>query len=169
MFLLRKFFFSFMLIIISLDLPLNIAPKKDFNRIDIDIIEANKSDYIGHLTINKLNLNVGFYSKDNPLNNVDYGIEVLKPSIMPNNDDYILFLASHSGDSKISYFKNLYELRNNDEVILDYQNKEYKYKVINKYVIEKKGFMSIKQLPKNSLILITCIKGTNNQLVIVCK
>lgn len=169
MFLLRKLFFSFMLIIISLDLPLNIAPKKDFNKLDIDITEANKSDYIGHLIINKLNLNVGFYSKDNPLNNVDYGIEVLKPSIMPNNDDYILFLASHSGDSSISYFKNLYELRNDDDVIINYQNKEYKYKVVNKYVIEKKGFMSIKRLPKNSLILITCIKGTNNQLVIVCK
>ena len=169
MFLLRRFFFSFMLIIISLDLPLNIAPKKDFNKLDIDITEANKSDYIGHLTINKLNLDVGFYSKDNPLNNVDYGIEVLKPSIMPNNDDYILFLASHSGDSNISYFKKLYELRNDDDVIINYQNKEYKYKVINKYVIEKKGFMSIKRLPKNSLILITCIKGTNNQLVIVCK
>jgi sortase A len=158
-----------MLIIISFDLPLNIAPKKDFNKLDIDIIEANKSDYIGHLTINKIDLDVGFYSKDNPLNNVDYGIEVLKPSIMPNNDDYILFLASHSGDSNISYFKNLYELRNDDDVIINYQNKEYKYKVVNKYVIEKKGFMSIKRLPKNSLILITCIKGTNNQLVIVCK
>jgi len=169
MFLLRRFFFSFMLIIISLDLPININPKKDFNKIDIDIIEANKSNYIGRLLIDKIDLDVGFYSKDNPLNNVDYGIEVLKPSIMPNHDDHILFLASHSGDSSISYFKNLYELRNDDDVIINYQNKEYKYKVVNKYVIEKKGFMSIKRLPKNSLILITCIKGTNNQLVIVCK
>ena len=169
MYLLRKFLFSFIFIVLSFDMPINMTSKKDFNVIDTNIVEAYKSGYNGHLIIDKLGLNIGFYNKDNPLNNISHGIEVLSPSIMPNNKDSILFLASHSGDSNISHFKNLYELKKGDDIIIEYNNQEYKYKVKNKYVIEKQGFMSIKLFPRNSVILITCIKGTNNQLVVVCK
>ena len=171
MYFLRRLLFSFILIISTLNLiPYKLNKKNNsYNKLDINLVEAYRSNYIGNLIINKIDLNEGYYDINNPLNNVDYGLEVLKPSIMPDKSNSIVFIASHSGDSKISYFKNLYELRNDDEIILTYKDKDYLYKVIKKEVIAKNGLLNIKSFPTNSLILITCIKGTNNQLVITCK
>jgi len=169
MYLLRRFLYSIMLILTSFNLmPYNIIKKNNIDKIDIKMIEAYKDNYVGHLIINKLNLHEGFYNINNPLNNIDYGLQVLSPSIMPNKANSIVFIASHSGDSKISYFKYLYELKNDDLVILNYKDKDYYYKVIKKEIIEKNGVLDIKSFPSNSLILITCVKGTNNQLVITC-
>ena len=170
MYLLKRFFYSIMLIISTLNLmPYKTIKNHSFSEIDIKMMEANKGNYIGHLIINKLNFNEGFYNINNPLNNIDYGLEVLSPSIMPDKENSMVFIASHSGDSNISHFKYLYELKNNDEVLLNYKDKNYYYKVIKKEIIEKNGVLDIKSFPINSLILITCVKGTNNQLVITCK
>ena len=113
MYLLRRFFFSFILIITTFNLmPFKTINKKlGFKELNVDIEEAYSDNYVGRLIIDKINLNEGFYNLYNPLNNVDYGLEVLTPSIMPNNKNSIVFIASHSGNSEISYFKNLNELK----------------------------------------------------------
>ena len=77
-------------------------------------------------------------------------------------------LLAHSGNSNISFFKNLDKLKLNDAVYLDYNGKTYEYKLINIYDIEKTGKAIIKKNTKNSTItLITCRSNTNNQIVLI--
>lgn len=133
------------------------------------ISEATNDNYYGRIYIDKINLNEYFYSINDSRNKVDKGIEVLKPSIMPNEDNSRLFLASHSGNSDISYFKNIDKLNINDEVIIYFNNKCYKYNVIDKYEIIKNGTLNIKEIEDNTVVLITCVRDTNRQLVIIGK
>ena len=140
----------------------------------IDVIsykveEANANSYYGRIYIDKIHLNEYFYSVNDMRNNVDKGIEILKPSIMPDKDNSKLFLASHSGNSNISHFKNIDKLNYNDEIIIYFQNNCYRYKVIDKYEIIKNGTLNIKEIEDNTLILITCVRDTNRQLVIISK
>ena len=89
---------------------------------------------------------------------------------MPNIDKGNLILASHSGNSKISYFKNLNKLKINDDVIIYYQGNDYIYKVKNIYEIEKTGkAIILKNNEKKTLTLITCKHNTNKQIVIICE
>ena len=133
------------------------------------IEEVKTDNYYGRILIDKIGLNEYFYNINDKRNNVDKGIEVLRPSIMPDKENSKLFLASHSGNSKISYFKNINKLEYNDEIIINYLNNCYRYKVIDKYEIIKNGTLNIKEIEDNTLILITCVRDTNRQLVIIAK
>jgi LPXTG-site transpeptidase (sortase) family protein len=91
---------------------------------------------------------------------------VLEGSKMPNT----LFLAAHSGNSVISYFKKLDKLVIDDEVIIHYQNKKYYYQVSDIYEVEKTGFIDInKNIHENILVLTTCSKDDTKQLVVKAK
>ena len=150
--------------------PSKIIKKNNvLSTISYKIKEASNDNYYGRIEINKIGLNEYFYNTNDSRNNVDKGIEVLKPSIMPDKDNSKLFLASHSGNSNISYFKNIDKLELNDEVIIHLNNKCYKYKVIDKYEIIKTGTLDIREIDDNSLVLITCVRDTNRQLIIICK
>ncbi len=139
------------------------------DEISYKIDEAKSNSYYGRIVINKINLNEYFYSINDIRNNVDKGIEILKPSIMPDKENSKLFLASHSGNSNISYFKNINKLEYNDEILIYFQNNCYKYKVIDKYEIIKNGTLNIKEIEDNTVVLITCVRDTNRQLVIIGK
>ncbi len=129
-----------------------------------------KYQYIAVLKIPKINLEKGLVDINSKYNNVKYNIEIIKGSSMPNIDKGNLILASHSGNSKISYFKNLNKLKINDDVIIKYQGNDYIYKVKNIYEIEKTGKASIlKNNEKKTLTLITCKHNTNKQIVIICE
>ena len=137
--------------------------------ISYKVEEASSNNYYGRIFIDKIHLNEYFFSVNDKRNNVDKGIEILKPSIMPDRDNSKLFLASHSGNSNISHFKNIHKLEYNDEIIIYFNNNCYKYKVIDKYEITKNGTLNIKEIEDNTLILITCVKDTDRQLVIISK
>ena len=63
-------------------------------------------NYIGYLKIPKIELNRGFYNITSTLNNVNKNIYVHPASTFPNDTSgNNLILASHSGSSSISYFK----------------------------------------------------------------
>ena len=79
-------------------------------------------------------------------------------------------VAGHSGNGRISYFRNLNKLTQDDEVSIFYQGKEYKYKVVNMYDIEKTGTANIiRNKEKTTLTLITCRHNTNKQIVVICE
>lgn len=139
------------------------------DKISYKIEEANTNNYYGRIYIDKINLNEYFYSVNDIRNNVDKGIEILKPSIMPDKDNSKLFLASHSGNSSVSHFKNIDRLKYGDEIIIYFNNNCYRYRVIDKYEIIKSGTLNIKEIDNNTLILITCVRDTNRQLVIISK
>lgn len=111
----------------------------------------NKADvihYIALLYIPKINLKQGLVSQSSPLNNVDSNIEILSPSKMPNEKNSTLVLASHSGNSKVSYFDKIDELTYGDLIYIYYQKKKYTYKITTFYEEPKQGFISIKYYNK---------------------
>ena len=82
-----------------------------------------------------------------------------------------LILASHSGTSSISFFKNLYKLELNDDVYVNYNNKDYHYKVTDIYTDIKDGDIGIRRNKnKTTLTLITCTKNDKTtQTVYICE
>lgn len=118
-------------------------------------------DYIGFLEIDKINLKVGLVSKESKYNNVNKNVEILKPSNYPNVVNGNFILASHSGTSKISYFKHLYKLVLNDAAVVYYKDYIYQYKIVDIYDVPKTGSLEVRRNPEKTVMtLITCTKGS---------
>ena len=127
-----------------------------------------RTSYIAVIKIPKINLEKGLYKVGSNFNNVNKNIEILKDSDMPNIDKGNFILAGHSGSARISYFKNLYKLEIGDEVKVYYDQKEYKYKITNIYLIDKTGEALIKRdTNKTTITLITCKSKSDNQYVFI--
>lgn len=148
--------------------------EKQVDEINVNTtINVNKNifyleKYLGVLEIKKINLYRGFYKLDSYLNNINKNILLVKESDMPDVRNGNIILASHSGNSNISFFKHLNKLSENDIATIYYDNKRYDYKLINVYEVLKNGKVFIKKNSDiNTLTLITCKQGTNKQLVFI--
>lgn len=130
--------------------------------------EVKEENYIGILEIPKINLKKGLVDKNSSSNNVDKNIYTLKETTLPDEQlNSHIILAAHSGNSYISYFKNLKKLDMKDKVYFYYKNVKYIYEISNKYEIDKTGTTELKITNKSDITLITCISGTNKQVVYV--
>ena len=130
--------------------------------------EIKKINYIAVLKINKINLVRGLVDESSYLNNVKYNVQIIKGSNMPDVVGGNLVLAAHSGNARVSYFRNLYKLEIGDEATIDYNDKTYRYKVVNIYDVNKNGKVEIKRdLSKTTLTLITCRHNTERQIVTI--
>lgn len=130
--------------------------------------EVKEENYIGILEILKINLKKGLVDKNSSSNNVDKNIYTLKETTLPDEQlNSHIILAAHSGNSYISYFKNLKKLDMKDKVYFYYKNVKYIYEISNKYEIDKTGTTELKITNKSDITLITCISGTNKQVVYV--
>lgn len=130
-----------------------------------EVHEEIKINYVAILEIPKINLKKGLVDKNSYLNNVNRNIYTLKETIYPNDDISHIVLAGHSGNSSVSFFKNLYRLRNNDQIYFYYNNIKYIYQINNYYEIEKTGKMNLNLSEKSDITIITCKSGTNKQYV----
>ena len=127
-------------------------------------------NYIAVIKIPKIGLEKGLASKGSYWNNVNRNIEILSESDMPDVENGNVILAGHSGNSGVSYFRKLNKLQNDDTVSIVYNGKEYKYKMVNSYEIEKNGYAHIvRNTEKSTLTLITCKHNTNKQIVVICE
>ena len=137
------------------------------------VVEKNEEkkveiNYIAVIKIPKIGLEKGLASKDSYYNNVNRNIQILSESDMPDVDKGNVILAGHSGNSSVSYFKKLNKLKNNDEAIISYKGKDYVYRLVNSYEIEKNGYAHIlRNAEKTTLTLITCKHNTNKQYVFI--
>ncbi len=144
----------------------------DFSiNVNVNYLEENEDEtkketnnytpnYIGFLEIDKIYLKQGLLPINNYYNNINYNIEILKVSDFPDVINGNFILASHSGNSSISYFKNLYKLELGDIAKVYYQSKTYKYQVVNIYKEDKDGSVGIyRDSNKTTLTLITCSKN----------
>ena len=132
--------------------------------------EQKKINYIAILKIPKINLERGLVDPNSYLNNVNYNLEIVKGSDMPDVNNGNMIIAGHSGTARISYFRNLNRLDIDDFIIIDYNFNSYKYKVVDIYDIEKTGYAEIsKEKNTTTLTLITCRHNTNKQIVIIAK
>lgn len=135
--------------------------KKTTNNPDIN--------YLAFLEIPKINLNQGLLPINSLYNNVNYHVEILKISDLPDKINGNFILAAHSGTSSIAYFRNLYKLKLDDLASIIYNNKKYTYKIVNIYNQTKKGSLNIyRDTNKTTLTLITCTKDDKtNQTVYI--
>ena len=141
------------------------------DEIEDDTVEITKEEkkkiekeYIGYLEIDKINLKQGLVSKNSYYNNVSRNIQILKASDYPDKDKGNTILASHSGNSSISYFKNLYKLIKGDTAKIYYKNYIYVYKIVDIYRVPKTGSVRInRDNSKTCLTLITCTKDSKTE------
>ena len=103
----------------------------------------DNTNYIAVIKIPKIGIEKGLCEKGSSCNNVNKNIQILKESTYPDIANGNFILAGHSGNDRVSYFKNLNKLAQDDEISIFYQGKEYKYKVVNMYDIEKTGTANI--------------------------
>ena len=125
-------------------------------------------NYVAVLEIPKIDLRRGLVDKTSKYNDVDINIYTLKESTFPNEQtNSPVILASHSGSGYHSYFRKLNNLEMKDKVYLYYENIKYIYEITDRYEAEKNGTISLKQTTGSDITLITCINGTNKQVVFV--
>lgn len=158
---------------------LNIG-KEEVEEIKVDIDEeeikeqpkqeekkTSNYNYIGVLEIPKINIKRGLLNIKDKGNNVNKNLQVIKGSDMPNVKNGNLIIAAHSGNSYISYFKNLYKLSNDDVAYVYFNNIKYTYKVAGKYDAEKNGKVTIhRDNKKNTLTLITCSQTDKTKQIV---
>ena len=130
---------------------------------DIDL-----SSYLAVIEIPSILLKTGVVMSDTSYKSMDRNVSVFPTSDMPNVKDGNFILFGHNGNSRISYFKNIYKLNNNDDIYIYYQNSKYHYKVINKYDVEMNSNIPLKKIEGKTIItLITCNKNNNKYRTIV--
>lgn len=135
----------------------------DTNIDNLPLKEQPIIKYLAFLEIPKINLNQGILPKTSYYNNVNYHVQILDISDLPDVINGNMVLAAHSGSSNIAYFKNLYKLTKDDKAYIIYNNKKYSYQVVNIYNQVKKGSLNIyRDLTKTTLTLITCTKNDKN-------
>lgn len=118
------------------------------------------NDYIGYLTIPKINLTKGFLDNRSQENNVDKNLLVVNGSNYPNVNKGNFIIAGHSGTGWNSFFNDLYKLNVGDTAYITYKGKKYIYQITNIYTQPKVGKIAIyRDYTKTTLTLITC---TNN-------
>ena len=71
------------------------------------IPNIKRNDVLATLRIDKINLNNPIYNLSDNRNNVEENVTILDESILPDNDNSIVFIAAHSGEGKIAYFNDL--------------------------------------------------------------
>ena len=119
------------LLIITISLPIKISKEKSIIN-TINTIFNNKNgktkiiDPIGKLEIPKINLTKYLYDQNNSLNNIEENVTILKETISKNENGLII-LAAHSGDSNKAFFNNLDKLTIGDYINLIDKGKEYLY------------------------------------------
>lgn len=132
-----------------------------------NISNIKSEEIIGSIIIEKLNINMPLYDINNPKNNIEQNIQILKESILPPNKNSIVFLAAHSGDSNISYFNNLDELKQKDIIQLKINNKTYTYQIKSIYKQKKNGYINVNKEIEDQLILTTCDPNSNKYQLII--
>lgn len=135
------------------------------------VVEEKKTNisynYVAVLEIPKINLKRGLVEPTSKYNNVNYNIQVIESSTMPDQVNGNLILAGHNGASYISFFKNLYKLNINDKVYIYYNGIKYEYVLNRIYETPKDGNIEIyREQNKTTITLITCKKNSKDKQMV---
>lgn len=127
-------------------------------------------NYIGVLEIPNINFKRGFLKISDRNNTVNKNIQVLENSTMPDVDNSLLVIAGHSGNGRTAFFKNLYKLKEKDQIYIYYNNVKYIYEITKSYEEKKDGDIAIDKNSESTLVLTTCSQtDKNKQIVIISK
>lgn len=126
----------------------------------VELSDTYTDEYIGYLTIPKINLTKGFVDIRSKENDVEKNILVVEGSNYPDVKKGNFILAGHSGTGWKAFFNDLQKLTTNDYAYVTYKNKKYTYQITNIYKQSKTGKIAIyRNYDKTTLTLVTC---TNN-------
>lgn len=132
------------------------------------VVQERVINYIGVLEIPKINLKRGLVDKNSSDNNVNRNIYMIKKTTLPDEQtNSHIILAAHSGNSYVSFFKNLTKLSMKDKVYFYYKGMKYSYEISDRYEIKKTGKAELKLTNASDITLISCISGTDKQVVYV--
>ena len=146
---------------------LNISTSINYPKAFLENTQQINNDLLATISISKINLyDKPIYKPHSSKNNIEKNITILKESIMPEQEESIIFLMAHSGIGSTAYFKNLHKLEINDKIDLNYNKTIYTYKIIKIYEVEKNGYLEIKKKNTKELILTTCSNEETKQLII---
>ena len=120
------------------------------NKVEGSDKNIKKESHIMTLIIPKINVNNRIYSKESVENDIDKNVQLMKASDMPSLVNGNVILGGHSGTGKLAYFKRLNELVNGDTIILNYNGKDYLYKIVNSYL---EYFLESRCFPKSRAML----------------
>lgn len=119
--------------------------------------ETEEEEFVGILSIPSIQLKKGFYNINSKKNTVDVGLEVLKGSRMPNEDNSSLVIAGHSGTGYLAFFKDLDKVEKGSLIDVYYNQMKYTYQLEETTITEKTGEIKIeKEADSQTLILTTC-------------
>ena len=136
----------------------------DLNNYESKYVIKEDNEYLFKLIVPNINLSANVYRFESDKNNVNKGI-YLAVNYNFESSDKAIVLASHSGNSDISYFKNLDNLNIGDYVYIKKENLQYSFKLENIYKINKNGkFRYINE--KGLIYLITCDKKNNKKQIV---
>lgn len=142
------------------ELENKIEEQEEKEQVKEELPDTYTDEYIGYLTIPKINLTKGFLDKRSKENDVEKNILVVEGSNYPDVKKGNLILAGHSGTGWKAFFNDLQQLTNNDVIYVSYKGKKYIYKIVNIYKQSKVGKIAIyRDYDKTTLTLVTC---TNN-------
>ena len=130
--------------------------------------KTQRGGFVALLDVPKISLRKGIYSLNDKHNSVSYGIEMLSGSSFPDRDNSTLILASHSGNSNVSYFRNLIYLSKGDIVYLYYNGDKYKYEIIDCYKKKKDGYILVKDFGNGKFMILTTCKNDELDKQLTC-
>ena len=120
--------------LIEIESLYEIKEEEDVKEIKEEEDEGPVTDeYIGYLTIPKINLTKGFVDRRSSENDVEKNILVVAGSNYPDTKKGNLILAGHSGTGWKAFFNDLYKLTNGDVAYVTYKGKKYTYQIVNIY------------------------------------
>lgn len=129
--------------------------------------KTSKNNYYAIIEIPSISLKKGLINKESKYNNVNKNIETLKNSDTPDVVGGSVLLASHSGNSRVSYFKNLYRVNIGDSINIYYNNYKYEYKITDIYNQEKTGAITYQYKNTSMIVLTTCNQQQKGKQIIV--
>lgn len=132
-----------------------------------EVKQPETYNYVGVLEIPKINFKRGFLDIKDKNNNVNKNIQVLENSVMPNVNGGLLVIAGHSGSGRVAFFRNLYKLKENDQIYIYYENTKYIYQVQKYYEETKDGDISIDKNSESILVLTTCSQTDKNKQIVI--
>ena len=140
--------------------------KKD-SEYTITVKKVPTTKYIAVLSIPEINLKRGLVEPTSTQNSVKYNIEIIKGSSLPDKVSTNLVLAAHSGNSKVSFFKDLDKLKISSLIELYYNGFKYTYELSSINTVNKSGEVKVTRTrDKNTITLITCKKDSDTEQVI---
>lgn len=124
-----------------------------------------KSNEAFHIYIPKIKVSNNIYDYDDKKNNVNQNIyNATKYNFSKLNGS--LVLASHSGNSSVSYFNDIDKLSLGDEIFIEDKDNIYLYLVNKIFFIDKTGMFYYDNKDKY-IYMITCVKNSHKKQLVI--